>query len=188
MTSLLRKCFYCSSQNRKFTFNLTQLISNNFLQTRVTCFTHTFWEKRVMKDSKFPTDYNFVWHKSWGRFYGPPGIAAVITQTTLTRPCTSAHSSVNQRPYRRLGRRLCRKISPKCKCQQVVSYKQREQVCVEPPPSALNMTLPAFVAERWRLQHGARSYLSMSPADRALSSKPAGHRRRGRQTDGRTDA
>jgi len=76
----------------------------------------------------------------------------------------------------------------KYKCQQVVSYKQREQVCVEPPPSALNMTLPAFVAERWRLQHGAHSYLSMSPADRALSSKPAGHRRRGRQTDGRTDA
>jgi len=113
VTSLLRKCFYCSSQNRKFTFNLTQLISNNFLQTRVICFTHTFWEKRVTKDSKFPTDFNFVWHKSWGRFYGPPGIvAAVITQTTLTRPCTSAHSSVNQRPYRRLGRRLCRKISP----------------------------------------------------------------------------
>jgi len=36
-----------------------------------------------------------------------------------------------------------------------VSIKQ--QVCVEPSPSALNVTLPAFAAERRRLHHGARS-------------------------------
>jgi len=30
--------------------------------------------------------------------------------------------------------------------------------CVEPPSSALNMTLPAFAAQRRRLQHGARCY------------------------------
>ena len=32
-----------------------------------------------------------------------------------------------------------------------------QQVSTEPPPSALNMTLPAFAAERRRMQHGARS-------------------------------
>jgi len=34
---------------------------------------------------------------------------------------------------------------------------QCKQVCVEPPPSALNTTLPACAAERRCLQHGARS-------------------------------
>jgi len=51
------------------------------------------------------------------------------------------------------------------------------------------MTLPAFPAKRRRLQHGARSYLSMSPASMELSSKPAGSRcccRSTGQTDGRT--
>jgi len=30
-----------------------------------------------------------------------------------------------------------------------------EQVCVQPPLSAVNVTLPAFTAERWRLLHSA---------------------------------
>ena len=62
-------------------------------------------------------------------------------------------------------------------------------VCFEPPPSALKVTLPAFAAERRRLQHGARSCRSTYPACMALSSKPAGRRcccRLTRQTDGRT--
>jgi len=65
------------------------------------------------------------------------------------------------------------------------------RVCVEPPPSALNKTLPAFAAERRRLWHSARGCRSISPVRRALSSKPTG-----RccccwsvgQIDGRTDA
>ena len=55
-------------------------------------------------------------------------------------------------------------------------------------PSALNVTLPAFAAERRRLLHGARGR-SLSPARRALSSKPAGSQHCCRsmgQTDGRT--
>jgi len=68
-------------------------------------------------------------------------------------------------------------------------------VCVEPPSSALNKTLPAFDDKRRRLHHGARpqrrSYRSISPARRALSSKPAGRRwavsRWDRQTRGRMD-
>ena len=32
-----------------------------------------------------------------------------------------------------------------------------QQVCVQPPPSTVNVTLPAFAAERRRLLQGARS-------------------------------
>jgi len=39
-------------------------------------------------------------------------------------------------------------------------YITMKHVRVEAPPSALNMTLPAFAAEHRRLQHGARSYWS----------------------------
>jgi len=41
---------------------------------------------------------------------------------------------------------------------QPQSPTQVEQDRGEPPPSALNMTLPAFAAECRRLQKGARSY------------------------------
>jgi len=41
----------------------------------------------------------------------------------------------------------------------------RFQVRVEPPPSALSMTLLAFAAERRHLLHGARSCRLISPAD-----------------------
>jgi len=44
---------------------------------------------------------------------------------------------------------------------------QSEQVCVESPPSALNVTLPAFAAERRRLQHGAL------PTGRSAANPPA---------------
>jgi len=64
-------------------------------------------------------------------------------------------------------------------------------VSAEPPPSALNMTLPAFGAERRRrLLHGASCFRSISPARLALSSKPAGcscYCRSMGQTDRRTD-
>ena len=65
-------------------------------------------------------------------------------------------------------------------------------VCVQPPPSAVNATLPALAhlaAER-RCSHCARSCRSVSSARRALSSKPAGRRccrRSMGQKDTRTD-
>ena len=65
-----------------------------------------------------------------------------------------------------------------------------QRVSVEPPSSALNMTLPAFAVERRRLQHSARSYRSISPARRVLGSKPASCRCCSRslgQTDRRMD-
>jgi len=40
-----------------------------------------------------------------------------------------------------------------------------KQICVDPPPSALNMTPPAFAVECLRLQHGTRNYRSISAAD-----------------------
>jgi len=44
------------------------------------------------------------------------------------------------------------------------------QVSVE-SSSAVNVTLPAYAADRWRLQHNTHSYLSVIPAHRTLSSK-----------------
>ena len=78
-------------------------------------------------------------------------------------------------------------------------YKQ--QVCVQPPTSAVNVTLPALAAERRAagavphtaaplLMGAGACYRSISPTRRALSSKPAGGgcccRSMG-HTDGRTD-
>ena len=60
-----------------------------------------------------------------------------------------------------------------------------EQVCVDPRPSALNMTLPAFAIERVR-----RKRLSIDTCYRSISSKPAARRcswRSTGQTDGQTD-
>ena len=76
-------------------------------------------------------------------------------------------------------------------------YEQQlhQQVCVEPPPSAFNMTLPAFAAERGRLQHGARSHRLISAADagaqqqtrrpQLLLSVDGTDRRTDRRTDAR---
>jgi len=41
-----------------------------------------------------------------------------------------------------------------------VNKRWREQVRVQPPSSAINVTLPVFAAERRRLLHGSRSYRS----------------------------
>jgi len=68
-------------------------------------------------------------------------------------------------------------------------------VCVQPHPSAVSVTLPAFAAERRAaapllLSPGA-CYRSISPVRGALSSKPAAcrccGRPMGRQTDGQMD-
>jgi len=76
-----------------------------------------------------------------------------------------------------------------------------KQIFVQPRPSAVNMTLPAFAAEcraeggmptarRAPLMLSAGAcYQSISPSRGALSSKPAGRRcccRSMRQTDGRS--
>ena len=66
---------------------------------------------------------------------------------------------------------------------------KNQQDCVEPRPSALNATLPAFAAKRLQLIRGAgaRSHRSIYQARWALSGKPAGRRcccRSMGQTDG----
>jgi len=66
-----------------------------------------------------------------------------------------------------------------------------EPVCVEPPSSALNVTLPAFAAERQRLQHGAAASIDMCCRRRRSAANPpaavAAVHQRDRRTDGQTD-
>jgi len=61
------------------------------------------------------------------------------------------------------------------------------QVCAEPPPQAVSVTLPAFAVER----HGARSYRSLRPQGaRQQTHRPhaaAAVDRWDRRTDGQTD-
>ena len=49
--------------------------------------------------------------------------------------------------------------------QRRVVLQKQQQLCVEPPPSALNVTLPAFAAESRRPHPRARIYRSISVAD-----------------------
>jgi len=81
-----------------------------------------------------------------------------------------------------------------CACDMRLAYRIK-QVCVDSPPSALNMTLPASAAERRHLQHGARSVpvavdrcflLAGRSAATPPAAVPAGDRWY-RQTDRRTD-
>ena len=71
---------------------------------------------------------------------------------------------------------------PHCAFKLFLRSTQLKQV--QHPPSVVNVTLPAFVAELHRLQSR-----SISPASGALSSKPASPQRLSidGQTDGRTD-
>jgi len=83
-------------------------------------------------------------------------------------------------------------------CRVVETRRRLQQVCVGPPSSALNMTLPAFAAERRRLQQmstdsSARSYRSIS-ADSARAQQQTGRTppllsidATERRTDGQTD-
>ena len=75
--------------------------------------------------------------------------------------------------------------------QRCVVLQKQQQLCVEPPPSALNVTLPAFAAESRRPHPRARIYRSISVADAGAQQQPAGRHcccRSMGQTDGRTDA
>jgi len=60
-----------------------------------------------------------------------------------------------------------------------ISLKLMLKVCVEPPPSAVNVTLPAFAAERRLLQRGARSTAPAAldrhllPTGRSVANPPA---------------
>ena len=84
-----------------------------------------------------------------------------------------------------------------CACDMRLAYRIK-QVCVDSPPSALNMTLPASAAERRHLQHGARSVpvavdrcflLAGRSAATPPAAVPAGdrwYRQTDRRTDGRT--
>ena len=74
---------------------------------------------------------------------------------------------------------------------RVALQHSHQQVCVEPRPSALNMTLPAAAAERGRLHAANIDRQLVRGARRCpLSSKPTAFRRCCRstgQTGGRTD-
>jgi len=61
-----------------------------------------------------------------------------------------------------------------------------QQVGVEPPQTALNTQ---FAAERWRLQHDARSRRRRSAANLSAAGAAVGgwDRQADRQADGRTD-
>jgi len=52
-----------------------------------------------------------------------------------------------------------------CRHNSPADYNEQVGV-LQPPPSAVNVTLPAFAAECRRLLHGARSWRSLSPARR----------------------
>jgi len=85
---------------------------------------------------------------------------------------------------------LQQSIQHETKKSQVIS------VLIDSLPSALNITLPAFAAERRRLRHGALSAPAaidryLLPAGRSAANPPpaaAAAERRDRQADGRTDA
>ena len=95
------------------------------------------------------------------------------------------------------GRRLCRRRRRDKRRPRRVAYVYTNiQLSVQPRPSPVYMTLPAFVAERraaatMLMGAGARRCRSLSPARTALSSKPphaaaAAIDGIDRQTDGRT--
>ena len=76
----------------------------------------------------------------------------------------------------------------KCPVYQILGrFHIKNLYWLKPPSSALNMTLPAFAAERRCLQHGAHSNPLLSHARMALSRKPEGRRYCSRSRDRWTD-
>ena len=64
--------------------------------------------------------------------------------------------------------------------------KKFTQVCVEPRPSALNKTLPAFAAKRGCMQHISIDICCRRPLSSKQLHAAAAVDRRDRQTNGRT--
>jgi len=109
--------------------------------------------------------------------------AGVVITVTVHRPCCRCVG-----PYRlccvailpRLGLRYVavRSSLPAVMCSLRISSSvilfRLQQVCVEPPPSALNVTLPAFAAERRRDITAAPAAIDRPPARRAFNRKPVG--------------
>ena len=94
-------------------------------------------------------------------------------EVTWPRPITISLSAWACSLYVRMSARISQK-NPQLHCFRNIpertAYKLTKQVCVELYTLALNVTLPAFAAER------RRHYRTISPAHEALSSKPAGSR------------
>jgi len=108
----------------------------------------------------------------------PPSAYTGISKSTWIGNCLSITQSAYVRPKQHSFGELIGE-SPPPHILWNPSSCMLKQVFVE-PPSALNIMLPVFAAERRRLQNNAcqqaRGYWLISPARRALSSKPAGHR------------
>jgi len=96
-----------------------------------------------------------------------PDHVAYNTRLQDARQCAAPRGTKTRTPHRNAENRIVRR-------ERIFIL----QLCVESPPSVLNMTLPAFVDKRQRLQHGALSYQSISAAcicrRSALSGKRAG--------------
>ena len=113
-----------------------------------------------------------------------------ITISLIIRTNTVGFSTVMQSRFEMWLRSSGRQMPNARRTQLSSNFKIRKQVCVEPPPSALNKTLPAFAAVRRRLQHGVRgapAYLDMfhrQGAQRQIRQLPLLLSIRG--TDGRT--
>ena len=67
----------------------------------------------------------------------------------------------------------CHVVSVRWQVNADLFFSDRKHVCIEPPPSALNVTLPAIAAERRRTCSTVRAAIDRSRASRALSNKPA---------------
>jgi len=89
----------------------------------------------------------------------------VIQSTIDCYSCPPNHTS--SVPVRTYGTHwpVCTMYVILAYCKLNVEVHCPKQVYVEPPPSPLDMTLPAFAAEPWCPQQGARSYRLISAAD-----------------------
>jgi len=67
----------------------------------------------------------------------------------------------------------CHVVSVRWQVNADLFFSDRKHVCIEPPPSALNVTLPAIAVERRRTCSTVRAAIDRSRASRALSNKPA---------------
>ena len=111
-----------------------------------------------------------------------PDYVAYNTRLQDARQCAAPRGTKTRTPHRNAQNRIVRR-------ERIFIL----QLCVESPPSVLNMTLPAFVDKRQRLQHGALSYQSISAAyagaQHSAANAPAvvaAVDRWDRRTDGRT--
>ena len=160
-------------------------------------------KQRQQKD--YSTDRCRRWVLRWGRDVPASSQASWASHAPAARHlhviARCATAKPTSRPYaicawaRRSTYTLLEVTASHVHCES--GNISQKQVCVQPRTSTVNVTLPAFAAERHAaapLQpvrgDGARCCRSISPAHRALSSKLTSHRcrRSTGQADRPTDA